>query len=68
MGCKVQGIGYQGLRSRVGPDPIRRHPVVAEQGPGRGGTAGWHTEHWDGRQDATVMPRSSRIRAKLTEE
>jgi hypothetical protein len=68
FGCKALGIGYQGLLSRVGPDPTRRTPVTIEEGPHRGRVGGHHTEHWDGRQDATVTPGAIRVRATTTEE
>lgn len=54
FGCKVQGIGFQGLKSRQGADPTRTTPVITEEGPRAGAIGGVKTEHWDGRQDATV--------------
>lgn len=34
----------------------RQRPVVADDGPSRGSVTGFHTDHWDGRVDATVIP------------
>lgn len=39
-------------------------PVVAYEGPNRGGLAGTQTEHWSGRVDATVTPQVSRLEMK----
>lgn len=36
--------------------PIRHRAVTAEEGPNRGRVAGFHTDHSDGRVDATVTP------------
>ncbi len=35
----------------------RRRPVVMDDGPARGKVGGFHTDHWDGRVDATVRPQ-----------
>lgn len=32
----------------------RRRPVIVEEGARRGTVGGFHTDHWDGRVDATV--------------
>lgn len=55
-------------RIRHGADPTRRHDVIRDDGPLRGTVGGWHTEHWDGRQDATVTPAAVRVRATTSEE
>lgn len=67
FGCKVATLGFQGLRSGSA-DPTRVHPVVSDDGPRRGRVVGHHTEHWDGRQDATVRPAVMRLRTQVTEE
>ena len=54
FGCKVSRVGFQGLRSRHGADPVQRVPVVADDGPRAGRVVGRHDVHWDGRQDATA--------------
>jgi hypothetical protein len=66
--CKILGLGFQGHRARYGADPTRRHDVIAQEGPRQGQIAGWHTEHWDGRQDATVTPSTVRVRTAVHEE
>jgi hypothetical protein len=66
-GCKVIGVGVQALQIRHGADPTRRVPVVREVGPTRGTVGGYHTEHWDGRRDATVQPAAIALKAKVTE-
>jgi len=68
FGCKVLGLGFQGLRTRYGSDPTRRHDVTVEEGPRRGRVGGFLTEHWDGRQDATVTPATVAVRATVHEE
>jgi hypothetical protein len=67
FGCKCLGIRYQGHRSRQGKDPIRRTPAIADHGPRAGKPAGYHTDHWDGRRDATVHPGAVRVRLKTEE-
>jgi hypothetical protein len=36
----------------------RRRPVTVEEGPHRGTVGGFHTDHPDGRVDATVHPQT----------
>lgn len=55
FGCKVASLGFQGLRSRDGNDPVQNVPVVADDGPRGGETVGQQEVHWDGRQDTTVF-------------
>lgn len=54
FGCRTLGFGFQGLRSRLGPDPVERTPVIGQQGPAGGTVVGAQHEHWDGRRDAVV--------------
>lgn len=42
----------------------RRRPVVTEEGPTRGQVGGYHTDHADGRQDATVFPPTTTLQSK----
>jgi hypothetical protein len=37
-------------------------PVTDERD---GGVAGFHTQHWDGRQDATVFAKAKTVNAKV---
>jgi hypothetical protein len=67
FGCKVAGIGFQGLQSRQGPDPVQKIPVVADDGARAGRTVGRHDEHWDGRRDATVFAPKLTIETKARE-
>lgn len=67
FGCKALGVGVQTLRSRYGPDPVRRMPVVADDGPLRGRPTGYHTQHWDGRQDATIHAPAVAMTARTSE-
>lgn len=41
-------------------------PVTADDGPLRGHEVGHHTEHWDGRVDATVTSAVAHINPNLT--
>jgi hypothetical protein len=63
FGCKGLGLGFQGLKSQS-DDPTRNVPVVAEEGVRGGNTIGQHTEHWDGRQDATVFAPNIKLKTK----
>jgi hypothetical protein len=67
FGCKVTGLGFQGLRSRQGTDPVQKVPVVADEGPRAGRTVGRSDVHWDGRQDATVFAPRTTIETKTRE-
>jgi hypothetical protein len=40
----------------------RKVPVTDERD---GGVAGFHTQHWDGRQDATVFAKAKTVNAKV---
>jgi hypothetical protein len=66
FGCKVAGLGFQGLRSRS-KDPVQKVPVVADEGPRAGRTVGQSDVHWDGRQDATVFAPRMSIETKARE-
>lgn len=67
FGCKVAGLGFQGLRSRLGRDPVERVPVVADEGTRAGKAVGRREVHWDGRQDATVFAPRLAIETKARE-
>ena len=67
FGCKVADIGYQGLKSRQGPDPVETKPVVADEGARAGRAVGQSKTHWDGRQDATVFAPLTKLETKATE-
>ncbi len=67
FGCKVAGIGWQGLQSRHGADPVQKVPVVADDGPRRGRVVGRHDVHWTGAQDATVFAPKLTIETKARE-
>lgn len=43
---------------------IERKPVINED---TGGVGGYHDVHWDGRQDATVIPQPVAAKAKPQE-
>jgi hypothetical protein len=58
---KLKSIGFL---SRQGTTQIV--PVVNEE---TGKAAGYHEQHWDGRQDATVVQRDPiRVKARFVEE
>ena len=63
FGCKALTIGWQGLKSSE-DDPMRAVPVIAEEGVRGGKKIGTHTEHWDGRQDATVYAPHIKLKTK----
>jgi hypothetical protein len=67
LGCKVLGLGFQGLQSAMGPDPVQQVPVVADDGARAGKTVGKNAVHWDGRQDATVYAPRLTIETKTRE-
>jgi len=61
---KLRSLGFSRLKGTT-----RRREVVDEN---TGGHAGFHTDHWDGRVDATVVPprgvANPRLRARQVEE
>lgn len=67
FGCKTYGIGFQGLQSREGKDPVQRVPVRADEGPAAGRPIGEHKVHWDGRQDAVVRAPTTVVKATTQE-
>jgi hypothetical protein len=67
FGCKVAGVGFQGLKSRQGPDPVHKVQVVADEGVRAGRTVGQKAEHWDGRTDATVFAPQVTVKATTRE-
>lgn len=67
FGCKVAGLGFQGLRSRHGADPVQKVPVIADEGARAGRPVGRSDVHWDGRQDATVYAPKLTIQTKTRE-
>jgi hypothetical protein len=67
FGCKVLGVGFQGLQSRHGVDPVQRVPVTADDGPRAGRVVGRHDVHWDGVQDARVFAPRLAIETKARE-
>jgi hypothetical protein len=67
FGCKALSVGFQGLRSAQGADPIRKQPVVADDGARAGRTVGRQDEHWDGRRDATIYAPRLTIETKARE-
>jgi hypothetical protein len=67
FGCHVSTLGFQGLRSRHGADPVHQQPVIADDGPRAGKTVGAKAEHWDGRTDATVFAPKLTIETKARE-
>lgn len=67
FGCRCLGIGYQGLQSRQGADPVQSVPVRADTGPAAGTTVGTHRVHWDGRQDAVVKAPTTALKATSQE-
>lgn len=65
-----QKIGV-GERSRVSLSQAgtsRRRDVVVQEGPNRGRVGGHHTDHWDGRVDATVLAPVIRRTMKESEQ
>ncbi len=64
FGCKALGIGFQGLQSREGKDPVQVIPVRSDE---NGRTVGAHHDHWDGRRDATVNAPAVMVRATVEE-
>jgi len=46
----------------------RDRPVIADDGPSRGRSTGFHTDHWDGRVDATVRPETVRVSMRKPKE
>lgn len=67
FGCKVAGVGFQGLQSRQGADPVQSVRITADEGPRAGKTVGRSRVHWDGRQDATVFAPRLTIETKSRE-
>lgn len=67
FGCKALGVGFQGLQSAHGPDPVQRMPVTADEGARAGRTVGRSDVHWDGRTDATVFAPKLTIETKARE-
>ena len=67
FGCKTLGIGFQGLQSRLGADPVQTVPIVADDGNRAGQTVGRHEIHWDGRKDAVAMAPTTVMRAAAQE-
>lgn len=68
FGCKVMGVGFGRLKSTLGPDPIQKVPVRADEGRAAGQKIGVHTVHWDGRQDATVRAPTVVMQATTEEK
>jgi hypothetical protein len=62
FGCRVLGIGFQGLQSRYGSDPVETKPVVGDEGSRSGRVMGEHHVHWDGRRDAVARPPTMKYR------
>lgn len=57
-----------GESSRAFPTKVgttRKRPVIVEEGPNRGNVGGHHTDHWDGRVDATVKPNVIQRKMKV---
>jgi hypothetical protein len=67
FGCRTLSVGFQGLQSRQGVDPVQHVPVVADDGARAGRTVGRTDEHWDGRRDATVYAPKLTIETKARE-
>lgn len=67
FGCKVSTLGFQGLRSRLGFNPIEKKPVIADDGARAGKAVGRNDVHWDGRQDTTVYAPKLTIETKARE-
>ena len=67
FGCKVAGVGFQGLQSRQGADPVERRPVIADEGTRAGKSVGKQEIHWDGRQDSTVFAPQLTLTTKSRE-
>lgn len=70
FGCKVSGLGFQGLQSDAGgrrSDPTKVDTVVADEGPSRGRVVGKQRVHWDGRQDAKVYAPTAQYKGKVAE-
>jgi hypothetical protein len=59
------GVGERLVRT-TGRLSIRR-PVTVEDGPRRGQIGGYHTEHRDGRVDATVAAPSLHVTTRTKE-
>ena len=68
FGCKAISIGFQGLQSRQGKNPIQQVPVIADDGKRAGRPVGLHRVHWDGRQDAVAKPAPLKIRTRIVSE
>lgn len=54
-----KGIGFLSKRGQT-----NKKPVESEDD---GTIAGYHVEHWDGRQDAVVQPKTVRLKVKVEE-
>jgi hypothetical protein len=68
FGCHVSTLGFQGLRSRQGVDPVEKVKVIGDDGRRGGKVVGFHKKHWDGRQDVVAMPVPIKIKTKVTSE
>lgn len=67
--CRM-GVGRRSTvagtyRTRQGTDPTRIVPIIADDGPRRGHQVGAYTQHWDGRQDATIRPPTIAVRSSV---
>lgn len=65
--CRWGTVGVQTRQIKGGADPVRHKHVIVEDGPRRGTIGGYHTEHWDGRQDATIHAPSTRLVSSIDE-
>lgn len=68
FGCHVGSLAVATKKIRHGADPVERVPVIREVGPLAGTVGGFHTKHWDGRQDATVTPPPVRLKTRIHHE
>jgi hypothetical protein len=59
-GDKLRSLGFL---SKKGTS--NKKPVIDER---TGKVGGFHEEHWDDSQDATVLPQSIHVEAKLIQE
>lgn len=55
------GVGRPSLAFGRLAGTTRSRRITAEEGPNRGGNAGFQTDHWDGRVDAVVRPSTANV-------
>lgn len=61
------GVGRRSNIGSLSNGEPRRRAVIAEEGPRRGEVSGFHTDHADGRVDATVFAPAVSLKTRVQE-